>query len=327
MPNALASTTYIFSGRLLLFRQNDCAFAAQMFCISFARSASSVDLIALVRRLTYAATRALPVWLVACSSVQPHTVSADVPARRGHPVDCSLSGLRPEVLVFDGSDSTEWHGKFDMADLPRLWQAADMDADISRFRDAVRLRLGSRIDAKSLIERQRTIFAELPEEWRGEAVNGSLVLEGRAGTIEPINCIEAMLWKWQAARFPMLEHPTEFGAFVLRRDGRMRIYLSSADLVGQRLRSGLVKLVEADVANGFEVVAHSHNHPFLFDRRVGDRMWTWGSYVDDGSHKGGRSWGACPEHDRCPAVPRVWLQCWSEGSVDYQRSRVGSVHR
>jgi hypothetical protein len=242
-----------------------------MVDVSFARS---VLLGGVVRRLAYTARRNLAVLIVACSPVQPATISADAPASRGHSVDCSLNGLRPEVLGIDGSDTTEWHGKFDMPDQPRLWQAADMDTVISRFRDGVRLRLGPRIDAKSLIERQRAIFAELPGEWRGEAVNGSLVLEERVGSIGSTNCIEAMLWKWQAARYPMLEHPTEFGAFVLRRNGEVRIYLSSADMVGQRLRSGLIKLVEADVAAGFEVVAHSHNHPFLFDRRVGDRMWT-----------------------------------------------------
>ena len=48
----------------------------------------------------------------------------------------------------------------------------------------------------------------------------------------PASCLEALLWERQAARYPMLEHPTEFGAFILRGDGRVRIYFSSADLVG-----------------------------------------------------------------------------------------------
>lgn len=72
----------------------------------------------------------------------------------------------------------------------------------------------------------------------------------------------------------MLEHPTEFGAFVLKGRGRAHIYFSSMDLVGQKLRREVTERVVDDVAHGFVLVAHLHNHPFLLDRKIGDRMWT-----------------------------------------------------
>ena len=187
---------------------------------------------------------------------------------------CSLDGLTPEVLAVAGTDASEWHGRFDLADEPRLWQPAGPDEIVSRFRAALRGRLGQDPEARALLERQRRIFAAAPPEWSGEAANATLVLEGRVGAIAPVTCLEAMLWKWQAARYPMLDHPTEFGAFVLRAPGRVRVYLSSADLVGQRVRGGVTQLVQADERAGFHLVAHLHNHPFLFDRTVGDRMWT-----------------------------------------------------
>ena len=39
------------------------------------------------------------------------------------------------------------------------------------------------------------------------------------------------------------------------------------------LRTESPASVIADVARGFEPVAHLHNHPFMFDREVGDRTW------------------------------------------------------
>jgi hypothetical protein len=46
------------------------------------------------------------------------------------------------------------------------------------------------------------------------------------------------------------------------------------DLVGQKIRHQVTDRVADDVAHGFVLVAHLHNHPFLLDRKVGDRMWT-----------------------------------------------------
>ncbi|MFY0569805.1 hypothetical protein ACN28E_39080 [Archangium lansingense] len=37
----------------------------------------------------------------------------------------------------------------------------------------------------------------------------------------------------------------------------------------------------ADAANGFAPVAHLHNHPFMFDRKPGDRMYTTEDSVNE----------------------------------------------
>lgn len=218
-------------------------------------------------------------WLTACTSgALPPGLSADmrVPAGAAQPANekCTLNSVTPEVLKVEEAGVSEWHGRFDLSDLPYLWQPAEPDKVISQFRTAVRARLGTDVDARALLERQRAIFAAMPAGWSGEAANAAFVLEGRVGKIAPMCCLEAMLWKWQASRYPMVEHPTEFGAFVLRGHGRVRVYLSSTDLVGQKIRPAITKRVEADAMAGFRLLAHIHNHPFLFDRKVGDRMWT-----------------------------------------------------
>lgn len=197
------------------------------------------------------------------------------------PSECSLTTIAADTLAVPEAKSTEWHGRFDLPDSPRLWRPVGRDATIAQFRDSVRARLGAEPDSRSLIERQQKVYAAMPGDLGGEAANARMLLDGRAGTIAPISCLEAMLWKWQASRFPMLTHPTEFGALILQSAGRVRIYLSSDDLVGQRFRETISQLVRHDVASGYRLVAHLHNHPFLFNRVVGDRMWTMEGTVND----------------------------------------------
>lgn len=226
----------------------------------------------------------LGAYLVACATTTvPSRGPATAPASTAHSSGdrCTLRGVTPEVIDTGSPDSSEWHGVFDLPDDRRLWEPAEPDEIIAAFRQRVTQRLGAGVDPRSLIERQRAIYAVAPAEWRGEATNASLVLDGRVGRIAPIGCLEAMLWKWQAARYPMLEHPTEFGAFVMRGNGRVRVYLSSADLVGQKVRAPVTERLQRDARAGFRLFAHVHNHPFLLDRVVGDRMWTLEVTKDD----------------------------------------------
>ena len=137
------------------------------------------------------------------------------------------------------------------------------------------------MDSRELTELQRNIFVSLPDNWSSEAANSTLLLEGRAGVITDMSCLEMMLWTWQDERFPMLEHPTEFGAFVMRGQGNIRVYLSSADLVGGRVNQQVTGLMQDDITAGYRLITHIHNHPFLFDREAGDRMWTIEATVND----------------------------------------------
>lgn len=217
--------------------------------------------------------------LAALVAVGPGCLGEGVPSSAPEP--CTLDETVPVRISVPDADPGEWHGWFELPDHPRLWGPRGPDEVISAFRAALEDRLGPELDARRLMERQRDIFALMPPEWEGEAAIGTLILEGRAGTLHPIGCLEAMLWKWQAARYPMLEHPTEFGAFILLGEGVVRVVLSSSEMVGQRLRRPVLDRVEADVRGGYRLKAHLHNHPFLFHREVGDRMWTMEGTVDD----------------------------------------------
>jgi hypothetical protein len=192
---------------------------------------------------------------------------------------CALP-LRAGIVAVASPGPGELHEVYDLRDAAVLWQPVSSAAR-TRYRDAVARRVGS-VTPHALLARQQRIFgaAETPELAR-EATNGGLVLDGGAGRIAQVTCLESLLWERQAARYPMLEHPTEFSALVLRGAGAVRVYLSGADRVGQRIRQEVLSRVRDDLARGYTLILHLHNHPFLLGRRVGDRMWTTEETVED----------------------------------------------
>lgn len=137
------------------------------------------------------------------------------------------------------------------------------------------------IEPRTLLQRQRAVFAALPRDRAREVENSDALASGAVGTIGPVSCLEWLLFRRQDRRFPMLSRPTELFAWVLRGNGRVHVYLSGADRVGGRLREEVTERVAGDVAAGFAPVAHLHNHPFMFDRRPGDRTWATEDTVGD----------------------------------------------
>ena len=182
-----------------------------------------------------------------------------------------------QTIAVDTPKPGELHRVFELPDSPALWQPATTP-ETTAYRRAAAARLDGHIAPRELLERQLALYSFA--QGSADAANMRAVLGG-TGTLEPASCLDVLLWREQARRFPMLEHATEFGAFILRRAGVVRIYHSGADRVGQKLRSEVTDRVRADVAQGFEFVAHLHNHPFLFDRQPGDRLWTTPETVGD----------------------------------------------
>lgn len=59
---------------------------------------------------------------------------------------------------------------------------------------------------------------ELAVIWEDEFFNTDLVFDGGVGSIDPITCLDALLFARQAERVSQLRQPTEFSAAVLRRE-------------------------------------------------------------------------------------------------------------
>jgi hypothetical protein len=188
---------------------------------------------------------------------------------------CALD-VQPEVIPVEEPKPGELNEFFDLIDSPSWWAPAPMDPEREQYRTALVARLGAEgIQQRRLLEEQhaRTI-ALIGKPMQREADNTGKVLDGSAGQFRITSCLEWRLFQRQARRYPMLEHPTEFGAYILRGHGRLRVYSSGGDSVGGKLRHEVRNRVVADVAKGFEPVAHLHNHNFMFDRKPGDRMYT-----------------------------------------------------
>jgi hypothetical protein len=183
----------------------------------------------------------------------------------------------PIPIAIAERKNDELHELFDLEDVPLLWAAAPEDDAAGSYRKAIAARVGD-VAPRALLERQRARYIGSPNR---EVGNIEAVLDGRAGVIGQPSCIERRLFARHAPRYPMVEHPTEFGAFLVRGHGRAHIYFSSSDMVGQKIRREVTDRVADDVAHGFVLVAHVHSHPFLLDRKVGDRMWTKPESIDD----------------------------------------------
>jgi hypothetical protein len=224
--------------------------------------------------------RASPLLLIvaviaACSAPNASTASRE-------PAACVLDAT-PEVIPVAQPIAGELHEAFDLPDAPEWWAPAPPDAEREQFRAALAARLGGEqeLQPRALLERSRGVHRMMKSDGVREAENSTALLEGKAGAIGPINCLEWRLFQRQARRFPMIEHPTEFGAYVLRGQGRLRVYFSGADFVGGKLRHEVRDRVMEDVRRGFAPVAHGHNHNFMFDRKLGDRMWTTEESIND----------------------------------------------
>lgn len=225
-------------------------------------------------------------WLVAVLLGTAACRTVETPPLRAEPtVTCELPVSLAEAIPVAGElNPGELHEVFDLPDAPEWWAAAPPAPERERYRSALAARLGGdeAVGYRALLERvHATHLALVGKPGAREAENSSRVLEGTAGTVGPISCLEWALFLRQARRFPMIERPTEFGAYVLRGHGRLRIYLSGADYVGGKLRHEVRDRVMADVARGFAPVAHAHNHPLMFDRKPGDRTWATPETVND----------------------------------------------
>jgi hypothetical protein len=171
------------------------------------------------------------------------------------------------VVLSQSRDTLIQSWTFEAGQVPDRVNPASLPA-LSAFLDTVRSRVGT-LDARALLGRQVAFYAARPDsDSQGEAANGRIVLGGSAGTLRPIGCIEALLVDFQAARFPMASHPTEFHAVLMERSeaGRrmVRVYFAGSSAPWPPKAELLFEHAAADRRDGWRAVAHLHNHPFLF---------------------------------------------------------------
>lgn len=137
-------------------------------------------------------------------------------------------------------------------------------------------------DESGLLAYRATIHAEGAEErspalhvppalkdgeadvWRDENFNNHLAYHEGVGSIEPMTCLDALLFAEQNARVPQLERPTEFLASVLRRrvterDEVVVVFGAGAELFPPASVHGF-EIVDEYVAAGWQYWYVLHNH-------------------------------------------------------------------
>lgn len=171
------------------------------------------------------------------------------------------------VVLRQAADTLYQSWTYPAGQLPEAVAPSRLPA-LSAFLDTVRARVGP-LDARAQLTRQIAYYAARPDpDSQGEAENGRLVLAGGVGTLRPASCLEALLVDYQAARFAMASHPTEFHAIVLERGDaasrEVRVWFAASGAPWPPRAALLFERVAADRREGWRAVAHIHNHPFLF---------------------------------------------------------------
>lgn len=134
--------------------------------------------------------------------------------------DCTLPDAAETVLEGQGLVLRIW--RFPWDDL-YAGPALPDDAAFHAYRAAVRA--GGAEERYPVLDVPDGVDAAEAHVWRDEVFNNEMVYSGRAGTVEPITCLDALIFAHQNARVPQVERPTEFIASVLRRrsEGREEV--------------------------------------------------------------------------------------------------------
>lgn len=135
-----------------------------------------------------------------------------VVAREAVDSACVLPGA-PRVLRREGGAVLQaW--RFELADVHRR-PVVPADSGFLAYRAAVR-HAGADVRWPAAATAKQADGGETSGE-ADQAYNNRRVAAGDVGRIEPVTCLDALLFSVQNARVPQLDRPTEFIASVLRR--------------------------------------------------------------------------------------------------------------
>jgi hypothetical protein len=120
-------------------------------------------------------------------------------------------------------------------------------------------------DQRSLLEQQRDVFIRYLGPEAGEL--HQRVLDGVIGQLGEVTCLQSVLFDLQNADWPPSDGPVEMGALILQRQvgagTELRAHVKTpeqSDILSLSMAE-LMPLVEADVVDGWQLLAHMHSHP------------------------------------------------------------------
>lgn len=205
------------------------------------------------------ATFALPVLLLSCGGPSANLADASRCVLPTYPDTVRTDG-NAVLLVWEFQDDPVYSSSLLPADSAYLAYRAAIRADGA--------------DLKHPVADQPTPTTE--EEatlWSDERVNAELARSGEAGTIDPIRCLDALLFAWQHGRVSQLDQPTEFLASVLSRqengESRLAIVFGAGEEMFPPKTVYGFDVVDEYRARGWRYRYALHNHTI---QRNGERL-------------------------------------------------------
>jgi len=171
---------------------------------------------------------------------------------------CTLPAERTVVRSEDGAILETW----DLALADVLTDRLPNDPAFVEYRQAIE-RDGANLP-RPVADSPVTDSEELAAIWRDEFFNRDLVYDSGLGSIDPISCLDALLFTRQAMRVSQVERPTEFAASVLRREDlggtRLKVVFSAgSEMFIPRGWYGF-DLVDEYLSDGWTLWYMMHNH-------------------------------------------------------------------
>lgn len=199
------------------------------------------------------AVLALPVAIAALGA----TVRARPGGHGPRAGECLLASA-PHVVAEEPSSLLQY---WLVEDAPYLHEPAVPGSPSLR---AFRQRIGATFDTLPLA----LLEGQLVHTSGGDRRNVRLVLDGEAGYVRQMSCLEALLLSTQTDRSArqgrsMYTHPTEFLSYVLERADTLKIWYYTVDQPGVRRLARLHEPLERDLEDRWGVVTVIHNHNFF----------------------------------------------------------------
>lgn len=206
-------------------------------------------------RLKLASLLCLLCLLVACKEKETHSV--DLQSTETYSLD--LTTLKPTILKQDGN---EIHLYWELDNRIELWVTGiPIGKALQAYRDSIEQALGPETFT-SFSARERHIGQRDESQPKDSLDNWDIVHQGLAGRIRDINLLESELLNYQASRYPLFSHPTEFHGFILRNNQtqKIRAYFSASDTEFPPKPRPVETAVDSLHAQGWKLMYHLHNH-------------------------------------------------------------------
>jgi hypothetical protein len=174
----------------------------------------------------------------------------------------SIEVANKVVLKKDGKEEF-FYWEFENNDSIWNYNLGNISA-LNKYKDTLKFTLGEK-KYKTAVRNESVQVLDtslIGNETNGDRINALLVHTGKVGKIRTINYLESQILNYQIGRFPMFSKPTEFHAFIMRNinKDKIRVYFGASDTEWPPHPTILIKEVEKEMNNGWQLIRHLHNH-------------------------------------------------------------------